>query len=327
MQRRVVVTIASLGVCAALGIAVACSDAGLAPSHHEAASAATSRFSRVPGGRPVTPTEFDQRNPMHWVGVLHNRGVDLARGQLRAHKLHVRDVCKDLPGLLAKDFARQPGAPKEEVIAQQTRAYLATLPSCRNAALSPALSLSTSGQLARPASEVAARLPLADEDVADTLMAAIGTAAYAETDAQSFAPVLDSITSLADGLDTLSRSAVYGTAAVAMSSAEYWDENLVSYTYEVERDYCDTEVPDPNSGPCLEVPYSLVAPMALSAMMQTNWGNAGKVVGADLMVLATGGLAGLFLFAWAWPAILAAAAASSIVTGIVIIIKWWIERM
>jgi hypothetical protein len=327
MQRRAVVTLASLAVCAGLGIAVACSDDGLAPSQRQAVSAARSRFSRVPGARPVTPAEFDRRNPMHWVGVLHNRGVDLARARLRAHELHVRDICKELPGLLAKDFATQPGAPKEEVIAQHTRSYLATLPSCHNAALSPTVSLTANGQLARPASAVAVRLPLADEDVADALMAAIGTAAYAETDAESFAPVLDSLTSLSDGLDTLSRSAVYGTAAVAMSSAEYWDENLVSFTNEVERDYCDTEVPDPNSGPCLEVPYSLVAPMALSAMMQTNWGNVGKVVGADLTLLATGGLAGLFLFAWAWPAILAAAASASIVTGIVIIIKWFIERM
>lgn len=326
MNRRMVVTLSSLAVCAGLGIAVACSDAGLSPLKETAPPAARSSFSRVPGRRPVTPAEFDARNPMHWVGVLHNRAVDLARADLRAHKLHVRDFCTGVPGVVANDFASLPGAGKEADIEKRTRAYLATLPGCHGSTVSSS-DRSFVTPLARPASAVAARLPMSDEDVADGLMAAIGNASYKETNAASFAPVLDSITALADNLDSLSRSAVYGTAAVAMSSAEYWDANLVSYTYEVERDYCDTEVDDPTTGPCIEVPYSLVAPVALPAMMQTNWGNAGKVLGADVAVLAAGGLAGIFAWAWDWPAIAAAAGAASLVEGARIIIAWFIQRI
>lgn len=323
MHRRALVVVASLGVCAALGIAVACSDSGLGPSHSDASRVTRSQFSRVPGRAPITPAEFDRRNPMHWVGVLHNRGVDVARARMRAHSLHLRDYCRELPGILAKDFATVPGAGTEADIARQTRQYLATLPSCRTLSVSSNDAVPRQSGLARPASTLLAGVTMDDADVANSLMAAIGTAANSATNATSFAPVLDSITTLADGLDSLSRSAVYGTAAVAMSSAEYWDENMTSYAYEVERDYCDTEVADPSTGPCLEVPYSLVAPVALPAMMQTNWGNVGKVVGADVGTLAAGGIAGLLLWAWDWPVIAAGAAGASFVAAAAIIIKWY----
>lgn len=318
MTRRAVITMALLGMCGVAGLAVACTDGNLSPGKATRVVAGRSAFSRVPGRAPVTPAEFDQRNPMHWAGVAHNRGVDFVRSQLRAHRLHVRDMCREVPVLLARDEARPVGhrtLPAAELV-NYARRHLASEDICPFTTASTNVTSATAGGMIRPASMIDSRIMLDDEAIGDSLLDGISLVTGNAADASSLAPQLDSITSLADNLDSISRSVVYGTAAVAMSSMEYWEANLPSVTYEVDRDYCDTEAPDPNAGPCMEIPYSLVAPVALPAMVQSvDWGILGKIAKADIKVIVAGRIAGWLLKAISWEAVLVAADADSTVTA------------
>ena len=267
---------------------------------------------------------------MHWVGVAHNQGVDYLRAQLRTGKLHGRDICREAPVLLARDEARPVGHRTQaaaELVASARRALESEGP-CRLRTASAAGAVSSRIALARPASMLDGRLSLDDYDYADSLMNGIGVVTLNASDAVSLAPQLDSITALAEGLDSVPKSVVYGTAALAMSSMEYWEENLVSTTYEAERDYCENEAPDPNAQACLEIPYSLVAPVALSTMvMQTDWGIIGSVAWSDAKVVISGGVVGWIVKALAWEPILFAAEVNSYLTVIEIAVKKFKERM
>jgi len=322
MTKRAVVTVALLAMCGAAGLAVACTDSNLSPTKATLAVGPRAGFSRIPSRAPVTPAEFDRRNPMHWVGVAHNRGVDFLRAQLRAHKLHVRDVCRDVPELVARDEARLVGQRRHSAaeLARATRAYLEANGSCPRSAA--ALAPMASVILARPASLLGAGAALDGEAVADGLLDGIGTVTQNASDASSLAPQLDSITALADNLDSVSKSVVYGAAGIAMSSMEYWEDNLVSVTNEVDRDYCENEAPDPNAEACLEIPYSLVAPIALPMMMQhTDWSILGKIAWADAKIVIGGGVAGWLAKAIDWEVTLSVAMGASYVEAVRQLVK------
>jgi hypothetical protein len=296
MKISTTVLIAVASLVAATGLAVACSDAAItpaaspsfverpvspAPAH--AGGAASSKGDEQP--ERVTAAEFHRRNPMDWVGVMHNRGLDVFRAELRSRKhRNLQQLCRDLIDLALRDSLSP--AEHRRMSVDQRRALveqgLSTTPGCRSVAAGqssqlPFAPMSAGSGIVRFASysESGMGAALQTADV-QALLNRISYAVSVASDPNSLASQLDQIVSSAASLDASARDAVYGAASLALSSVEYWNANYPSFEAEVEAEYGCA------GGRTCEEPYSVLGAANRRQFWSGAWRAARTIGGYDL---------------------------------------------
>lgn len=299
MKIRTAALIAAASLATASGLAVACSDATIAPSASRSvverstppappappsAGAAATGKENAQRGR-MTAAEFHRSNPMDWVGVRHNHGLDVFRAELRARKhRNVGQLCRELIDLALRDSLNQAG--HREMSVEQRRTLieqgLSTTPGCRSlqaglgspAAFAP---MSMGSETVRLASFSSSVLGAATEvEDVQPFLDQISNAVSTAGDPNSLASQLDQIVSSTASLDASARDAVYGAASLALSSVEYWNANYPSFEAEVAAGYGCSD-----ASMC-EEPYSVLGAASRPQFWSGAWAAAKTIGGYDV---------------------------------------------
>jgi hypothetical protein len=291
ITRAAWIAVAALGT--AVGFAAACTDATEPPANTAPHSQATAPATPAPGiaetgtrsrtDRPGTSAaaEFHRANRMDWVGVAHNRGLDVFRAELRAHKYRsLSQLCEGVLEMTLREGLRSPE--HQQASAGERRSILQGvlpgMPGCNEARTSFAPATTPPGPSAVrfasyvPASASASLVPVVSvQSSLDQITYAVSVA----TDVNSLAIRLGEISSAARVLDAAGQQAVLGAASLALSSVEYWQANYSAFEAEVIAEYgC-------GSLNC-EEPYSVLGSSARRQFAQGAWRAARTIGGYDI---------------------------------------------
>ncbi len=288
MRTRKVLILGTVIVGLAGGIMVACSDA---PSGVHVVAEKTSQHATAPlsiskqtvrSASLVTAAEFHRRNPMDWVGVAHNGGIDLIRAEIRGHRLPWKGMCETVSQLYTRDAflpANHRISKSEALTAAHNGAALTSF--CKgkvpsNATAFPSGDAAVSGSLAVAPN----RTDVTVESLAGDIAAAIAGASSVD----GYSSTASAIAAQSDTMSTDAQAAVYGEASVALSSLEYWSAgNLTDVTAEVYNEY-----------PCVQAQDCAASSLVRLPMVPyRDWNDVLVMAGADAA-------AGLTVVAASW---------------------------
>ena len=202
--------------------------------------------------------ELRRRNPMDWVGVAHNRAVDLFARELRGRKIRPGHLCEDLLRITAsrKNDILPPG--HREVSdadwKRGARMGAARVGCGKRAARSGDFSNAAlaAPDVARPflLAANAPRAPFEHEETIELLNATADAAANVD-DEVALGDTLNAILDRANQLgDTAATQAVQAAISLASNSYSYWVSNGASMAGDIEDVYgpCLSANPDPDVG-------------------------------------------------------------------------------
>lgn len=186
----------------------ACREPDAAPVHRTLTEPLTA-------GRAVaTSAQLHQRNPLSWIGVNHNKFLELFRAELVAHGAPPGGICDiAVKVILAHPELLGPGG---IAVTSASGARGAIRAACLGAA-----KVEQSRSLIQPTALLLQSS--GPSPAAQDLTNQVHTVAYQYTDPTSFStalsPILDTATTLPDSMDV---QYVQGDVSTAQSSVEYW---------------------------------------------------------------------------------------------------------
>lgn len=290
IRRAAWIAVAALGT--AVGFAAACTDATESPTNTAPHSQATAPATPAPGVAETgtrsrtdragtsTAAAFHRANRMDWVGVAHNRGLDVFRAELRAHKYRsLAQLCEGVLELTLRERLRAPE--HQQVSAAERRSIiqgvLPGMPGCSSARTSFAPATSPLGPSAVRLASYAPASTSTSLVQAVSVQSSLDQITYAvsvASDVNSLASRLDEISRAAGALDPAGQQAVLGAASLALSSVEYWQANYDAFEAEVVAEYgCSLNC---------EEPYSVLGSSARRQFAQGAWRAARTIGGYDI---------------------------------------------